>query len=82
MEYKGKISGLLFGNTMAITEWIAMQNILTKLDTKALYVTAGIYVVQMILSYYVGHRYDKKQEVKNRIQGLKSREFSGSFLKN
>lgn len=34
----------------------------------------------MVLSCYVGHRYDKKQEVKNRIQVRKSREFSVSFF--
>ena len=32
MKHKGKISGLLLGNTVAVTEWIALQDVITKLD--------------------------------------------------
>ena len=28
MKHKGKISGLLLGNTVAVTEWIALQDVI------------------------------------------------------
>ncbi len=33
MKHKGKISGLLLGNTVAVTEWIALQDVIAKLDS-------------------------------------------------
>ena len=35
MKHKGKISGLLLGNTVAVTEWIALQDVITKLDSRS-----------------------------------------------
>lgn len=55
MKHKGKISGLLLGNTVAVTEWIALQDVITKLDSRSFYTVFIIYILQMILSYYFGH---------------------------
>ncbi|MGQ7873889.1 diguanylate cyclase domain-containing protein [Bacillus sp. 1A] len=60
MKHKGKISGLLLGNTVAVTEWIALQDVITKLDSRSFYTVFIIYILQMILSYYFGHWYDKR----------------------
>lgn len=37
MKHKGKISGLLLGNTVAVTEWIALQDVIAKLDSRSFY---------------------------------------------
>lgn len=80
MKHKGKISGLLLGNTVAVTEWLAMQDVITKLDARSFGAVLIIYIIQMILSYYFGHRYDQKQNENSELQGIKSREFMIVFL--
>ncbi|MCI0764472.1 diguanylate cyclase [Bacillus sp. TL12] len=80
MKHKGKISGLLFGNIIAITEWLAMQDVIVKLDERSFGVVLSIYIIQMILSYYFGHRYDQKQHGNSGLQEIKSREFMVSFF--
>ncbi|MBC6974211.1 diguanylate cyclase [Bacillus sp. Xin] len=68
MKHKGKISGLLFGNIIA------------KLDERSFGAVLSIYIIQMILSYYFGHRYDQKQHGNSELQEIKSREFMVSFF--
>lgn len=45
MKHKGKISGLLLGNTVAVTEWIALQDVITKLDSRSFYTVFIIYIL-------------------------------------
>ncbi|MGR5985068.1 GGDEF domain-containing protein [Bacillus cytotoxicus] len=80
MKHKGKISGLLLGNTVAVTEWIALQDVIAKMDARSFWTVLIIYIIQMILSYYFGYRYDKKQgEIHERL-GIKSNEFMIDFF--
>ncbi|WPU50401.1 diguanylate cyclase [Bacillus anthracis] len=83
MKHKGKISGLLLGNTVAVTEWIALQDVITKLDSRSFYTVFIIYILQMILSYYFGHWYDKKasEQVDMEVGGMASNDFVVDFFK-
>lgn len=80
MKHKGKISGLLLGNTVAVTEWIAMQDVIAKLDARSFFAVLIIYIIQIILSYYFGHRYDKRQYENSELQGIKSNDFMIDFF--
>lgn len=82
MKYKGKISGLLLGNTVAVTEWIALQDVITKLDSRSFYTVFIIYILQMILSYYFGHWYDKRANARVNIEvgGMTNNDFVVDFL--
>ncbi|KFN03099.1 diguanylate cyclase [Bacillus clarus] len=80
MKHKGKISGLLLGNTVAVTEWIAMQDVISKLDARSFLTVLLIYIIQMVLSYYFGYRYDKRMHGDNELQGMKGNEFIVDFF--
>ncbi len=82
MKHKGKISGLLLGNTVAVTEWIALQDVITKLDSRSFYTVFIIYILQMILSYYFGHWYDKKASgrMDTEVGGMASNDFVVDFF--
>ncbi|WP_242143581.1 MULTISPECIES: diguanylate cyclase domain-containing protein [unclassified Bacillus cereus group] len=80
MKHKGKISGLLLGNTVAVTEWIALQDVIAKMDARSFWTVLIIYIIQMIFSYYFGHRYDKKQGESHDRLGIKSNEFMIDFF--
>ncbi|QWG46352.1 diguanylate cyclase [Bacillus mycoides] len=83
MKYKGKISGLLLGNTVAVTEWIALQDVITKLDSRSFYTVFIIYILQMILSYYFGHWYDKRANARVNIEvgGMTNNDFVVDFFR-
>ncbi|TBX80275.1 diguanylate cyclase [Bacillus mycoides] len=82
MKYKGKISGLLLGNTVAVTEWIALQDVITKLDSRSFYTVFIIYILQMILSCYFGHWYDKRESgrMNTEVGGMASNDFVVDFF--
>lgn len=82
MKHKGKISGLLLGNTVAVTEWIALQDVITKLDSRSFYTVFIIYILQMILSYYFGHWYDKRASgnMNTEVGGMASNDFVVDFF--
>ena len=82
MKHKGKISGLLLGNTVAVTEWIALQDVIAKLDSRSFYTVFIIYILQMILSYYFGHWYDKKASgrMDTEVGGMASNDFVVDFF--
>ncbi|HDR7791733.1 TPA: diguanylate cyclase [Bacillus luti] len=82
MKYKGKISGILLGNTVAVTEWIALQDVITKLDSRSFYTVFIIYILQMILSCYFGHWYDKKasERTNAEVGGMASNDFVVDFF--
>ncbi|PEN68248.1 diguanylate cyclase domain-containing protein [Bacillus wiedmannii] len=82
MKHKGKISGLLLGNTVAVTEWIALQDVITKLDSRSFYTVFIIYILQMILSYYFGHWYDKRESgrMDTEVGGMVSNDFVVDFF--
>ncbi|MFB5249871.1 diguanylate cyclase domain-containing protein [Bacillus cereus] len=82
MKYKGKISGLLLGNTVAVTEWIALQDVITKLDSRLFYTVFIIYILQMILSCYFGHWYDKRESGRMNTEagGMASNDFVVDFF--
>ncbi|MCU5104515.1 diguanylate cyclase [Bacillus cereus] len=82
MKHKGKISGLLLGNTVAVTEWIALQDVITKLDSRSFYTVFIIYILQMILSYYFGHWYDKRASgrMDTEVGGMASNDFVVDFF--
>ena len=81
MKHKGKISGLLLGNTVAVTEWIALQDVIAKLDSRSFYTVFIIYILQMILSYYFGHWYDKRanEHMGMEVGGMASNDFVVDF---
>ena len=81
MKHKGKISGLLLGNTVAVTEWIALQDVIAKLDSRSFYTVFIIYILQMILSYYFGHWYDKRtnERMGMEVGGMASNDFVVDF---
>lgn len=82
MKHKGKISGLLLGNTVAVTEWIALQDVIAKLDSRSFYTVFIIYILQMILSYYFGHWYDKRanERMGMEVGGMASNDFVVDFF--
>lgn len=82
MKHKGKISGLLLGNTVAVTEWIALQDVIAKLDSRSFLTVFIIYILQMILSYYFGHWYDKRTNTRVNIEvgGMKNNDFVVDFF--
>ncbi|MBU5217080.1 diguanylate cyclase [Bacillus albus] len=82
MKHKGKISGLLLGNTVAVTEWIALQDVITKLDSRSFYTVFIIYILQMVLSYYFGHWYDKRanENTDAEVGGMASNDFVVDFF--
>lgn len=82
MKHKGKISGLLLGNTVAVTEWIALQDVIAKLDSRSFYTVFIIYILQMILSYYFGHWYDKRtnERMGMEVGGMVSNDFVVDFF--
>lgn len=82
MKHKGKISGLLLGNTVAVTEWIALQDVIAKLDSRSFYTVFIIYILQMILSYYFGHWYDKRANKRMNVEGggMASNDFVVDFF--
>ncbi|MDR4458760.1 diguanylate cyclase, partial [Bacillus tropicus] len=68
-------------NTVEVTEWIALQDVITKLDSRSFYTVFIIYILQMILSYYFGHWYDKKasEKVDTEVAGMSSDDFVVDF---
>ncbi|HGH7178389.1 diguanylate cyclase [Bacillus cereus] len=82
MKHKGKISGLLLGNTVAVTEWIALQDVITKLDSRSFYTVFIIYILQMILSCYFGYWYDKRASgrLNTEVGGMASNDFVVDFF--
>ncbi|MGS5011613.1 diguanylate cyclase domain-containing protein [Bacillus cereus] len=82
MKHKGKISGLLLGNTVAVTEWIALQDVIAELDSRSFYTVFIIYILQMILSYYFGHWYDKRanERMGMEVGGMASNDFVVDFF--
>ncbi|MDH4420173.1 MULTISPECIES: diguanylate cyclase domain-containing protein [Bacillus] len=82
MKHKGKISGLLLGNTVAVTEWVALQDVITKLDSRSFYTVFIIYILQMILSCYFGYWYDKRSSgrLNTEVGGMASNDFVVDFF--
>ncbi|MGH1283130.1 diguanylate cyclase domain-containing protein [Bacillus toyonensis] len=82
MKHKGKISGLLLGNTVAVTEWIALQDVIAKLDARSFYTVFIIYILQLLLSCYFGHWYDKRANGRMNIEvgGMASNDFVVDFF--
>ncbi|MDT3497955.1 diguanylate cyclase [Bacillus toyonensis] len=82
MKHKGKISGLLLGNTVAVTEWIALQAVIAKLDARSFYTVFIIYILQLLLSCYFGHWYDKRANGRMNIEvgGMASNDFVVDFF--
>lgn len=81
MKHKGKISGLLLGNTVAVTEWIALQDVIAKLDSRSFYTVFIIYILQLLLSCYFGHWYDKrKRTYEYGSRGMASNDFVVDFF--
>ena len=82
MKHKGKISGLLLGNTVAVTEWIALQDVIAKLDSRSFYTGFIIYILQLLLSCYFGHWYDKRENGRMNMEvgGMASNDFVVDFF--
>jgi len=82
MKHKGKISGLLLGNTVAVTEWIALQDVIAKLDSRSFYTVFIIYILQLLLSCYFGHWYDKRENGRMNMEvgGMASNDFVVDFF--
>ncbi|MDG4656612.1 diguanylate cyclase [Ectobacillus antri] len=78
-EHKGKIGGFFLLNTVVLTEWVALQELLSKLDNQALYIGAGLYLIQILAGLYAGHKYDMKKK-RNTSQEWKSNEFALVFF--
>ena len=66
---------------MAVTEWIALQDVIAKLDSRSFYTVFIIYILQMILSYYFGHWYDKRtnERMGMEVGGMASNDFVVDF---